>query len=240
MQSSFLQQESAAAPTPGPLHVGVIMDGNGRWAQRRGLPRAVGHRRGVQAIRRVVEAAPALGVGALTLFAFSTENWRRPKPEVAALMNLFRTFLATEIARLIANGVRLSVIGRRDRLDPGLVAAISRAEAATAGQRRLHLRLAVDYSGRDAILRAAADADPTMLTQERFSELLGDSGVDLIIRTSGEQRLSDFLLWEAAYAELYFTDQLWPDFDGGDLAEAIAAFQSRERRYGGLGRGVSA
>ena len=234
MQSNSLQKASASAPAVGALHVGVIMDGNGRWATRRGLPRSVGHRRGVQAIRRVVEAAPGLGVGALTLFAFSTENWRRPKPEVAALMGLFRTYLATEIARLIANGVRLSVIGRRDRLDPGLVAAISRAEAATAAGRRLSLRLAVDYSGRDAILRAAAGADPSMLTPERFSTLVGGE-VDLIIRTSGEQRLSDFLLWEAAYAELYFTDRLWPDFTAEDLAAAIESFRSRDRRFGGLG-----
>ncbi|KRQ02737.1 UDP pyrophosphate synthase [Bradyrhizobium yuanmingense] len=221
------------------LHVGIIMDGNGRWATRRGLSRVRGHEAGVETIRRIVEAAPKQGIGTLTLYAFSTDNWRRPKAEVAALMTLLRFYLANEVQSLVKNGVRLSVIGRRDRLPDGIAAAIARAEAATVDGSMLHLRIAVDYSARDAILNAAAKAAAlTSLTREAFSQLVtGEAGlrdVDLIIRTSGEKRLSDFLLWEGAYAELYFTERMWPEFDAGDLAEALAAFHGRERRFGGL------
>jgi undecaprenyl diphosphate synthase len=221
------------------LHVGIIMDGNGRWATRRGLSRLRGHEAGVEAIRRVVEAAPDQGVGTLTLYAFSTDNWRRPRAEVAALMALLRFYLASEVESLVKNGVRLTVIGRRDRLPEGIAAAIARAEAATAGGGVLHLRIAVDYSSRDAILNAAAKiAGITEPTRELFSQLVtGEAGlrdVDLIIRTSGEKRLSDFLLWEGAYAELHFTERMWPEFDTRDLEEALVSFHRRERRFGGL------
>jgi len=209
------------------------------WATRRGLSRVRGHEAGVETIRRIVEAAPKQGIGALTLYAFSTDNWRRPKAEVAALMTLLRFYLANEVQSLVKNGVRLTVIGRRDRLPEGIATAITRAEEATADGGTLHLRIAVDYSARDAILNAAAKAAAlTSLTREAFSQLVtGEAGlrdVDLIIRTSGEKRLSDFLLWEGAYAELHFTERMWPEFDAGDLAEALAAFHGRERRFGGL------
>jgi undecaprenyl diphosphate synthase len=221
------------------LHVGIIMDGNGRWATRRGLSRLRGHEAGVEAIRRVVEAAPDQGVGTLTLYAFSTDNWRRPKAEVTALMALLRFYLAHEVESLVKNGVRLTVIGRRDRLPDGIASAIARAEAATSRGETLNLRIAIDYSARDAILDAAARlAGVTVPTRELFSEFItGEAGlrdVDLIIRTSGEKRLSDFLLWEGAYAELYFTERMWPEFDGEALAEALASFHRRERRFGGL------
>ncbi|MGY4475431.1 di-trans,poly-cis-decaprenylcistransferase [Bradyrhizobium sp. USDA 3364] len=221
------------------LHVGIIMDGNGRWATRRGLSRLRGHEAGVEAIRRIVEAAPDQGVGTLTLYAFSSDNWRRPKAEVTALMALLRFYLANEIAALVRNGVRLTVIGRRDRLPDGIAAAIARAEAETAGGTTLHLRIAIDYSARDAILNAAARAAGAgELSRETFADLItGEAGlrdVDLIIRTSGEKRLSDFLLWEGAYAELHFTERMWPEFDADDLADALASFHRRERRFGGL------
>ncbi|MCL2713692.1 MAG: di-trans,poly-cis-decaprenylcistransferase [Alphaproteobacteria bacterium] len=222
------------------LHVGIIMDGNGRWAQHRGWTRLRGHEAGLEAIRRVVEAAPGQGIGTLTLYAFSSDNWRRPPAEVAGLMRLLRFYLNNEVRSLQRNGVRLSVIGRRDRLPDGIAGLIGRAEAATRCGEALHLRIAVDYSGRDAILNAAAQAGAgAALTREDFARLVtGEPGlrdVDLIIRTSGEKRLSDFLLWESAYAELHFTDRMWPDFDAGDLAAALVAFQQRERRFGGLG-----
>ncbi len=220
-------------------HVGIIMDGNGRWAIRQRLSRLRGHEAGVEAIRRVVEAAPKQGVGTLTLYAFSSDNWRRPKAEVSALMSLLRFYLANEVEALVRNGVRLTVIGRRDRLPAGISEAIGRAEAATARGETLHLRIAVDYSARDAILNAVAKAASLGgLTRENFSDLVtGEAGlrdVDLVIRTSGEKRLSDFLLWESAYAELHFTDKMWPDFGPADLAEALASFHGRERRFGGL------
>ena len=225
------------------LHVGIIMDGNGRWATRRQLSRLRGHEAGVEAIRRVVEAAPKQGVGTLTLYAFSSDNWRRPKTEVSALMALLRFYLANEVESLVRNGVRLSVIGRRDRLPDGLSDAIGRAETATAGNDVLHLRIAVDYSARDAILKAAAKAAGIgNLTRETFSQLVTGEpelrDVDLVIRTSGEKRLSDFLLWESAYAELHFTERMWPDFGCEDLAEALTSFHRRDRRFGGL-QGVS-
>ena len=233
MQSNLLSELSDK------LHVGIIMDGNGRWATRRGLSRLRGHEAGVEAIRRIVEAAPDQGIGTLTLYAFSTDNWRRPRAEVAALMGLLRFYLANEVQSLIKNGVRLRVIGRRDRLPDGIADAIARAEAATAAGQVLNLRIAVDYSGRDAILNAAAKlAGIDAPTRELFSDLVtGEKGLrdaDLIIRTSGEKRLSDFLLWEGAYAELHFTDRMWPEFDAADLADALASFHRRERRFGGL------
>jgi undecaprenyl diphosphate synthase len=219
-----------------PFHVAIIMDGNGRWAAARGLPRVEGHRRGVAAVRRVVEAAPGLGIRTLTLYAFSADNWKRPTPEVGRLMGLFLAYLRREAPRLREEGVRLSVIGRRDRLPGGLPSAIGAAEALTARGGRLELRIAIDYSARGAILRAAAAA---AAEKTEFERRLAEAGggppdVDLLVRTGGEQRLSDFLLWESAYAELYFTPRMWPDFGPADLSEAVRAFRARERRFGGL------
>lgn len=217
------------------LHAAVIMDGNGRWAVERGLPRVAGHRAGAEAVRRTVEAAPELGIGILTLFAFSADNWRRPAAEVQSLMTLFRSFLESETPAAIENGVRVEVIGRRDRLKPVLRDAIFRAETLTARGTRLCLRLAVDYSGRDAILSAVRQLPK--LSHEALAQALGPP-VDLLIRTGGEHRLSDFLLWESAYAELIFSHRMWPDFDGDDLAGAIREFHGRERRFGGVGNPV--
>jgi undecaprenyl diphosphate synthase len=227
------------------FHTAVIMDGNGRWATRRGMPRQAGHAAGVEALGRVVEAAPDFGIGTLTVYAFSSDNWQRPMAEVGALMGLLRRYVEAETRRLAEGGARLTVIGRRDRLPKDIAAAIARAERATAGGTKLHLRVAVDYSARDAILDAAAAvARAGEFTREGFSRRLtgqeGHRDVDLLIRTGGEKRLSDFLLWECAYAELFFTDRLWPDFGPDDLAGAIAAFHARERRFGGLGTSVSA
>ena len=215
------------------------MDGNGRWAQRRGLPREAGHRAGVKALRRVVEAAPELGVGVLTVYAFSADNWRRPQAEVSALMGLLRGYLETEARALEESGFRLTAIGRRDRLPDGLAGAIRRAETLTARGKALHLRIALDYSARETILRAAAAARGAGdLTCDGFARLMAGEAavrdVDLLIRTSGEQRLSDFLLWECAYAELHFTQRLWPDFGAEDLAAALADFRRRDRRFGAL------
>ena len=199
------------------FHVAIVMDGNGRWATRRGLPRAAGHRAGAAAVRRVVKIAPGCGITALTLYAFSSDNWTRPAAEVDMLMRLFAHHLRTETAELVAQGVKLLIIGRRDRLPRSLIGAIDAAEQATGGGTRLELRLAVDYSARAAI---------------QAGEVLPD--VDLLIRTGGEQRLSDFLLWECAYAELWFTERMWPDFGASNLAAAIHEFHSRDRRFGGL------
>jgi undecaprenyl diphosphate synthase len=231
------------------LHVAIIMDGNGRWAARRGLPRPAGHRAGADAVRRVVEAAPEVGITTLTLYAFSSDNWRRPRDEVAGLMTLLRHYLRTELERFVDRGARLTVIGRRDRLPEGLSDDIAEAERRSALGTRLHLRIAIDYSARDAIANAAAawrcERAPSraefqrLLAQQQnggqtpFSEPAVD--VDLLIRSGGEKRLSDFLLWELAYAELCFVDVLWPDFGAEDLRAAIADFRSRERRFGGVG-----
>jgi undecaprenyl diphosphate synthase len=241
MQSTVGQQAKSRQPGDchAGMHVAVIMDGNGRWATRRGLPRSAGHRAGVLAVRRVVEAAPDLGVATLTLFAFSSDNWRRPTAEVNALMALLRQYLKTELTRLVENGARLTVIGRRDRLPDGLSDAIAEAEKASAGGQQLDLRVALDYSARDAIAKAAArwlaEHPPS---RNAFGKLLAWDGagtdVDLLIRSGGEKRLSDFLLWEMAYAELCFVDTLWPDFGAADLAAAIADFRGRDRRFGGL------
>jgi undecaprenyl diphosphate synthase len=224
------------------LHVAIIMDGNGRWARRRGLTRSQGHEAGIEALRRVVRATPDLDVATLTVHAFSSDNWKRPEAEVAALMDLFRRYLDSETEDLVRDGVRLNFIGRRDRLPSDLIAEIERSEAATEWGDALHLRVAVDYSARDAILTAAHEAARLPeLTRETFASLLSHRvpDVDLLIRTSGEQRLSDFLLWECAYAEFYFTEKLWPDFDAADLAEAVEAFHRRERRFGALASDVA-
>jgi undecaprenyl diphosphate synthase len=207
------------------------MDGNGRWALARGLPRVAGHRAGVEAVSRVVEAAPATGVGILTLFAFSSDNWRRPREEVETLMRLLANYLQKETGRAVDQGVRMEIIGRRDRLDGELRAAIEGAEAATASGTRLRLRIAVDYSGRDAILAAARRVAD--LSRESLEGALGPP-VDLLIRTGGERRLSDFLLWECAYAELIFSRRMWPDFGAADLLGAVREFRGRNRRFGAV------
>jgi undecaprenyl diphosphate synthase len=224
------------------LHVGIIMDGNGRWAEARGRAREWGHRQGAKAVRAIVEAAPDLGVGTLTLYAFSSDNWQRPEKEVRSLMSLFRRYLHTESAALAENGVRLSVIGRRDRLAPDLLRAIEAGESMTAEGKRLLLRLAVDYSSRHTLLEAARACRALgTLDRDTFERHLavamhatqeGTPDVDLLIRTGGEQRLSDFLLWECAYAELVFTPRMWPDFRGEDLAAAVREFHARDRRFG--------
>jgi undecaprenyl diphosphate synthase len=228
-----LHADAVSHPEAG-LHVAIIMDGNGRWANQRGLPRVAGHRAGADTVRRIVEAAPDLGIRTLTLYAFSRDNWSRPPREVAALMKLLGRYLAAETARLASNGVRLEAIGRRDRLPAPVVTLLEESERATAHGRRLHLRLALDYSSRFAILEAArAMKSKPSWNPEHFSALLGPD-VDLLIRTSGEQRLSDFLLWECAYAEMVFTPRKWPDFSPEELAAAVAEFHRRERRFGGL------
>jgi undecaprenyl diphosphate synthase len=225
--------------------VAIIMDGNGRWAMRRGLPRATGHRAGVAAVRRVVERAPDVGITRLTLYAFSCDNWRRPTVEVQSIFWLLRAFLRLETKRLRQRGVRIQIIGRRDRLADSVLREIDKAECATASGRDLHLRVAIDYSSRDAITRAAAGAhavlavegptSPDLLGPMLTQALTGESGeVDLLIRTGGETRLSDFLLWECAYAELLFTERMWPDFDQADLDAALEEFKRRERRFGGV------
>src|ERR1700734_11626 len=226
------------------LHVAIIMDGNGRWAVRRGLPRSAGHRAGIQAVRRVIEAAPDGGIKILTLFAFSSDNWLRPRDEVKSLMWMLRGYLRAETRRFIDSGAHLIVIGRRDRLAANLRAEIRRVERATALGRRLTVRVAIDYSSRDAILRAAGTLSAGRLpSREDFARALApiaiadtasppESKVDLLIRTGGEHRLSDFMLWESAYAELYFTPTLWPDFTVDHLREAIHEYANRERRYG--------
>jgi len=205
------------------------MDGNGRWALARGLPRAAGHRAGVETVRRIVEAAPHSGIATLTLFAFSSDNWRRPATEVEALMRLLSLYMAKETPRCVEQGVRIQVIGRRDRLAPSLCTAIAKVEAATTHGTRLKLRIAVDYSGRDAILAAARGLRE--LSMDALGSALGPP-VDLLIRTGGEHRLSDFLLWECAYAELVFSRTMWPDFTSQDLASAVREFRGRERRFG--------
>ncbi|MGA8144694.1 MAG: di-trans,poly-cis-decaprenylcistransferase [Candidatus Acidiferrales bacterium] len=225
------------------LHVAILLDGNGRWAAMRGLPRSEGHRAGVSAVRRVVRCAPALGIGKLTLYAFSSDNWARPSNEVHSLFNLLEDFLRNDAKACAAEGIRLRVIGRRDRIPPSLLDAIEFAERSTASGRGLELRIALDYSARDAILRAACWMISSLEVSEReFSRRLGDvthaggpaSDVDLLIRTGGERRLSDFMLWECAYAELLFTPRMWPEFEAADLAAAVQDFLGRERRFGRL------
>ncbi|MCC6490626.1 MAG: di-trans,poly-cis-decaprenylcistransferase [Candidatus Hydrogenedentes bacterium] len=230
-------------PAASPLHVAVIMDGNGRWAAARNLPRSLGHREGVKAVRRIVECAPDLGVGVLTLFAFSVDNWRRPRHEVGVIMELMAEYLRSETDRCVEEGVRVTVLGCTQGIAPALQAAVREAQARTAHGKTLWLRVAFNYSSRDAILSAAArfrrDRDRS---RAAFSRLLAQNGehiapdVDLLIRTGGEKRLSDFLLWEAAYAELHFTDVMWPEFGAEDLKCALNDFRGRERRFGTVGR----
>ena len=232
---------------PRGIHVAIIMDGNGRWATARGQMRTAGHIAGARTVRKIVEAAPGCGIGTLTLYAFSADNWRRPSREVALLMRLFRRYLVSEVARCVTNGVRMKIIGRRDRIPAELLRAIVNAEQATRAGRTLDLRIAVDYSSRDAIVRAARKLPlearrDGYVDRTEFAELLAhvDHGigesrdVDLLIRTGGEQRLSDFLLWECAYAELYFTRRMWPEFSPADLTEAVEDFRARERRFGAV------
>jgi undecaprenyl diphosphate synthase len=227
-------------------HVAIIMDGNGRWAEQRGMPRWKGHEMGANAVRRVVEAAVRNEIEVLTLFAFSSENWRRPAKEVHILFSLLRRFLAEQRSSLIENSIRLSAIGRRDRLSNSVRQALAETEEATRAGTKMHLRLALDYGSRDEILEAAralaqrvfrGELRPEELDEDRFERSLPGNGVpdpDLIIRTAGERRLSNFLLWQAAYAELHFCSRLWPDFDESDFEEALADYHSRTRKYGGV------
>ena len=236
------------APSGDGIHVAIIMDGNGRWATARGLPRPAGHRAGTGSVRAVVEAAPALGISVLTLYAFSADNWQRPALEVRRLMSLFGAALRRETSECVRHGIRLSVIGRRDRLSPALVGAISRAELATAGGTSLHLRVAVDYSARAMIAQAAEVLRGSGGSVDGFSHALAlvqheatpVPPVDLLVRSGGDQRLSDFLLWECAYAELYFTPTLWPDFRATDLEQAVNNYRRRERRFGAIPLSASA
>jgi undecaprenyl diphosphate synthase len=223
-----------------PRHVAIIMDGNGRWAAARGLPRAVGHREGIKAVRRTIESAINLGVKYLTLFAFSSENWARPEDEVTDLTGLLRQYLRSELNELHENGVRLRIIGERDRFGPNLAADLAAAEARTAGNEKLTLVMALSYGGRADIVAAARLAvasglTPEEITEQKFGAWLATDGIpdpDLLIRTSGEQRISNFLLWQTAYAELYFTDVLWPDFGEQEFGGAVREFARRERRFG--------
>src|SRR5579863_7989243 len=239
-----LQQPPAVMPSAGttrPLHVAIISDGDGRWASSCGRPRSDGHRAGAQTARRIIAAAPSLGIHTLTLFALSSANWQRPAAEVQGILRLLHEYLLTETSRCIEEGVRLSVIGRRDRVPPTLRQAIADSEAATMQGTRLPLRLAVDYSAREAIFHAACRFyKATRLSPESFSNVLaevqrgGSTEVDLLIRTGGEQRLSDFLLWECAFAEFVFVSKMWPDFQATDLRAAIADFLARDRRFGAI------
>src|SRR5215469_2260877 len=232
--------ESRSSANAG-LHVAIISDGNGRWATSRGLPRSAGHRAGAETARRIIEAAPRLGIHTLTLFALSSANWKRPAAEVGGILRLLHEYLLTETEHSIEQGVRLSIIGRRDRVPPTLRQAIADSEAATARGTRLHLRLAIDYSAREAIFHAACRFyKVTELSPESFSRVLaevhrgGSTEVDLLIRTGGEQRLSDFLLWECAFAEFVFVRKSWPDFTVADLEAALEEFGHRERTRGSL------
>ncbi len=223
------------------LHVAIITDGNGRWATSRGMPRSAGHRAGAENLRRIARAAKHLRIGTLTLYAFSANNWQRPAAEVNALMRLLHDTLIVEGPRCAEGGIRISAIGRRDRISPALREAIEAAEAITAAGRELHVRLAVDYSSREMLYRAACRFyTVTEVSRDSFENLLGDvthdgaRDVDLVIRTGGEKRLSDYLLWESAYAELYFTPKTWPEFSGEDLAAAVAEFHTRVRTFGTL------
>jgi undecaprenyl diphosphate synthase len=221
-------------------HLALIMDGNGRWATAHGLSRSAGHEAGLRTARKIVEAAVREGVGTLTLYAFSADNWKRPGAEVTALMRLFRRALLGEAKRCLENGIRLTILGRRDRLPSSLRRTVEEVESVTSAGSRMHLRVAVDYSARDAMLRAAAAVRGDAVTREGFSELLARVDhdrlpareVDLVVRTGGEQRLSDFLLWECAYAELLFVKKMWPEFTADDLAEALEDFRGRNRRFG--------
>ncbi len=236
----------ALAPSP-PRHIAIIMDGNGRWAKARGLPRNLGHRQGIDTVRDVVRACRNLRIEYLTLYAFSSENWKRPQTEVAGLMDLLRLFIRRELDDLWRNGVRIRMIGDRTKLAPDIVQLIADAEAKTRDNRTLTLTIALSYGGQDEIVAAArriaeqvlaGKLKPAEITAQVLENNLETAGLpdpDLVIRTSGEQRLSNFLLWQTAYSELIFIDRLWPDFSAQDLADAVAEFQRRERRYGGSG-----
>lgn len=237
-------KKAAAPDCAPPVHVAIIMDGNGRWASARHLPRIAGHREGARAVRRTIEAAIESGVGWLTLYAFSSENWRRPRTEVLDLTGLLRQYLRSEIAELKANGVRVRIIGDPERFDPDIQRDLAAAERDTAHNDRLNLTVALSYGARGEIVRAAraiAEAakagqlDPSTLDEAGFARFLATADMpdpDLVIRTSGEQRLSNFLLWQAAYAEFVFLDVLWPDFDKAHFAAALREYAGRERRFG--------
>lgn len=235
----------APAPEAGPRHVALIMDGNGRWAQARGLPRAMGHREGVQALKRTVQAAPDFGIECLTVFGFSTENWRRPAEEVSDLMGLVRSYVASDLARLEREGVRVRVLGRRTGLPADIAAIVERAERSTAHNSRFLLQVAFNYGGRADIVDAAQAYVDRLLAGQATGPLdettlglglstAGGPPVDLIVRTSGEQRLSNFLLWEAAYAEMVYQDVLWPDYGAEALANAVDQYRQRDRRFGAI------
>jgi len=232
-------------PTESPLHVAIIMDGNGRWAKRRGLPRTLGHREGVKALKRTVEAAPDLGVTTLTVFGFSTENWRRPMAEVSELMTLLKTYIESDLDRLARENVRVKILGRRTGLTPDVQEIIERAERRTEANDRFLLQVAFNYGGRADIADAArrfaeaverGEVRAADLDEAGFSQYLSTAGApdpDLIVRTSGERRISNFLLWECAYSELVFQDVYWPDYGPEHLKAAIAEYRARERRFGG-------
>jgi undecaprenyl diphosphate synthase len=236
------------APPRTPHHVAIIMDGNGRWAKARGKPRTFGHRAGVEALRRTVEAAGDLGIPYITVFGFSTENWMRPKEEVAALLELLRVYVGRDLDRLVKDGVRVRVVGAREGLEPDILSIIDRAEKRTAANTKLNLTIAFNYGAQDEIVRAARRLaqdvaagilDPHAVTADAFAARLDTAGIpnlDLLIRTSGEQRLSNFMLWQAAYAELVFDETLWPDFDGEALSRAVDEYRRRDRRFGGVQR----
>lgn len=225
-----------------PQHVAIIMDGNGRWASQRGRPRTAGHLAGARTVRSIVEHARRAGIPVLTLYAFSSDNWRRPGDEVGALMTLFRRYLAAEVPRCVETGIRVSVVGRRDRLSPALVRAIESAELATSHCSAMRLRIAVDYSARDAIVEAARRSGGRRISRDRFTQALAEAShdhavapdVDLLVRTGGEQRLSDFLLWECAYAELVFSRRMWPEFTTRDFNAALIEYGRRNRRFGSV------
>jgi len=249
LMPSFLKGSQPAvldvASSDAPAHVAIIMDGNGRWAKAKGLPRSLGHRAGVAALKRVVEAAPKMGVQRLTVFGFSTENWRRPAGEVSELLRLLKAYVRSDLDRLRREGVRVHILGRRAGLPADILDTIEHAESSTAHNEVFHLQVAFNYGGQADIIDAArrfaeavraGRAQPEDLTEENFQSYLSTADCpapDLIIRTSGEQRLSNFLLWEAAYAEFVFQDVLWPDYGPADLKAAIEEFRTRERRYGG-------
>jgi undecaprenyl diphosphate synthase len=238
------ESPSPAAPSDGPVHVALIMDGNGRWATQRGVPRAVGHREGVQALKRTVEAAAELGIRCLTVFGFSTENWSRPADEVSDLMGLVRSYVASDLKRLDRAGVRVRVLGRREGLPADIVALIDHAERTTANNDKFLLQVAFNYGGRADIVDAARRYVDQVLAGQAVGPLdeeslglglstAGAPPVDVIVRTSGEQRLSNFLLWEAAYAELVFQPVLWPDYGPEALVDVVEQYRNRDRRFGG-------
>jgi undecaprenyl diphosphate synthase len=244
MQSITLEHLPAPrAAAAHPLHVAIICDGNGRWATSRGFPRTAGHGRGAENGRRIIRCAPFLGIHTLTLFALSSANWKRPPAEVRGILSVLQEYLRTETEHCLDEGIRLSILGRRDRMHPELREQIAESEALTSQGKNLHLRLAVDYSARHALFQAASRFyKTTNLSVEAFADVLaevqrgGSTEVDLLIRTGGEQRLSDFLLWECAFAEFVFLEKRWPDFTPADLRDAILQFARRERTRGGLPR----